>query len=129
MLSKPWLACWPRHFFPQPVLCELSFLNRTNSLAVLYPARDKIAGMLEIIELLIHYLVTLIKLLKPGGVKVVMAESIAIKHQLIVMNRSRKRSIALVTKDRFLFGLLTIKRTLGVRTLGVRVKCRSKYLF
>jgi len=102
----------------------LSFLNRTNSLAVLYPARDKIAGMLEIIELLIHYLVTLIKLLKPGGVKVVMAESIAIKHQLIVMNRSRKRSIALVTKDRFLFGLLTIKRT-----LGVRVKCRSKYLF
>ena len=62
--------------------------------------------MLEIIELLIHYLVTLIKLLKPGGVKVVMAESIAMKHQLIVMNRARKRSPALVTRDRFLFGLL-----------------------
>jgi transposase InsO family protein len=49
--------------------------------------------MLEIIELLTHYLVTLIKLLKPGGVKVVMAESMA-----------RKRSPALVTRDRFLFG-------------------------
>jgi putative transposase len=62
--------------------------------------------MLEFIELLSHYFITLIKLLKPGGVKVVMAESIAMKHQLIVMNRVRKRSPALVTRDRFLFGLL-----------------------
>jgi hypothetical protein len=58
------------------------------------------------IELLTHYFVTLIKLLKPGGVKLVMAESITMKHQLIVMNRARKRSPALVTRDRFLFGLL-----------------------
>jgi hypothetical protein len=50
--------------------------------------------MPEIIELLTHYFVTLIKLLKPGGVKVVMVESIAMKHQLIVMNRARKRSPA-----------------------------------
>jgi hypothetical protein len=33
--------------------------------------------MLEIIELLIHFVFTFIKLLKPGGVKVVMAETIA----------------------------------------------------
>ena len=72
----------------------------------MYRARDKIAGMLEIIELLTHYFITLIKLLKPGGVKRVMAESIAIKHQLIVMNRTRKRSPPLVARDRFLFGLL-----------------------
>jgi hypothetical protein len=64
--------------------------------------------MLEIIELLTHYFVTLIKLLQPGGVKVVMAESIAMKHQLIVMNRARRRSPALVTRDRFLFGLLVM---------------------
>jgi hypothetical protein len=64
--------------------------------------------MLEIIELLIHFTVTFIKLLKPGGVKVVMAESIAKKQQLIVMNRSRKRSPRLATRDRFLTGLLTI---------------------
>ena len=38
----------------------------------------------------------------------VMAETIAIKQQLIVMNRSRKRSPKLATRDRFLFGLLTI---------------------
>jgi putative transposase len=64
--------------------------------------------MLEIIELLTHYFVTLIKLLKPGGVKLVMAESIAMKHQLIVMNRGKKRSPALSTSDRFLFGILTL---------------------
>jgi len=64
--------------------------------------------MLEFIELLVHFLVTLIKLLKPGGVKRVMAESIAMKQQLIVMNRARKRSPVLVTRDRFLFGLLVI---------------------
>jgi hypothetical protein len=64
--------------------------------------------MLEIIELLIHFTVTFIKLLKTGGVKVVMAETIAMKQQLIVMNRSRKRSPKLATRDRFLFGLLTM---------------------
>jgi transposase InsO family protein len=73
-----------------------------------YRACDKIAGMLEIIELLTHCFVTLIKLLKPGGVKLVMAETIAMKHELIVMNRARKRSPALVTRDRFLFGLLAM---------------------
>ena len=74
----------------------------------MYRACDKIAGMLEIIELLTHYFVTLIKLLKPGGVKRVMVESIAMKQQLIVMNRVRKKSPALLTRDRFLFGLLAI---------------------
>jgi len=39
---------------------------------------------------------------------VVMAETIAMKQQLIVMNRSRKRSPTLATRDRFLFGLLTM---------------------
>jgi len=45
--------------------------------------------MLEILELLIHFTVTFIKHLKSGGVKVVMAEMVAMKQQLIVMNRSR----------------------------------------
>ena len=79
--------------------------------------------MLEIIELLTHYFVTLIKLLKPGGVKVVMAESIAMKHQLIVMNRVRKRSPALVTRDRFLFGLIaTLIGERRLRKVAVIIK-------
>ena len=46
--------------------------------------------MLEIIELFIHIVATFIKHLKPGGVKVVMAETIAMKQQLIVMDRREK---------------------------------------
>lgn len=63
--------------------------------------------MSEAIELLIHYIVTVIKLLKPGGVKVVMAETIAMKQQLIIMKRGKKRS-RLATRDRFLLGILTV---------------------
>jgi hypothetical protein len=62
--------------------------------------------MPETIERLIHFFVSAIKLLKPGGVKVVMAESMAMKQQLIVMNRGKKRSPVLTTPDRFLFGIL-----------------------
>ena len=64
--------------------------------------------MPETIELLIHFFVSAIKLLRPGGVKVVMAETIAMKQQLIVMNRGRSRSPKLITSDRFLFGILAI---------------------
>ena len=64
--------------------------------------------MREIVELLIHFVTTVIKLLKPGGVKVVMAETIVMKQQLIVMNRSRKRVPSLAASDRFLFGLLAM---------------------
>jgi putative transposase len=64
--------------------------------------------MPETIELLIHFFVSAIKLLRPGGVKVVMAETIAMKQQLIVMNRGRSRSPKLTTSDRFLFGILAI---------------------
>jgi putative transposase len=37
-----------------------------------------------------------------------MAETMVMKHQLIVMNRGKKRSPALSTSDRFLFGILTL---------------------
>jgi hypothetical protein len=39
------------------------------------------------IELLIHFATTVFQLLKPGAVKMVMAEMIVMKQQLIVMNR------------------------------------------
>ncbi len=64
--------------------------------------------MLETFELLIHFIATVIKLLKPGGVKVVMAETIAMKQQLIIVNRRKKKAPSLATSDRFLFGLLAM---------------------
>jgi putative transposase len=62
--------------------------------------------MTEKTELLVHLIVSLIRLLKPGGMKVVIAETMIMKQQLIVMNRGRARAPKLGTSDRFLFGLL-----------------------
>jgi hypothetical protein len=48
--------------------------------------------MPEAIELLIHFVLSSIKLLKPDGVKVVMAETIAIK-KTAYRNESRQEKI------------------------------------
>ena len=55
-----------------------------------------------------HLHVTLAKLLKPGGVRTVVAETLLMKHQLIVMNRPRQRAPKLAASDRFLLGLWTL---------------------
>jgi len=61
----------------------------------------------EILILAIHLLVTLAKLLRPGGVRAVAAESLLLKHQLIISNRSRQRAPNLTSVDRFVLGLAT----------------------
>lgn len=45
-----------------------------------------------VIVLLIHLLVTIAKLLRPGGTRAVVAETLLLKHQLMVLNRSRQRA-------------------------------------
>ena len=62
--------------------------------------------MREKFELLNHFILTLFKLLKPGGVKAVMAETMLTKQQLIVISRGKKRASKLTTFDRFYFGFL-----------------------
>ena len=57
------------------------------------------------ILLFIHLIVTIAKLLGPGGTRGVIAESLAIKHQLLIANRSRKRAPNLTESDRFVLGL------------------------
>jgi len=42
--------------------------------------------------LLGHLLVTLARLARRGGVRSVVAESLAVKHQLLIMQRSQRRS-------------------------------------
>ena len=64
--------------------------------------------MRDTFELLIHLIVTLVRLIRPGGVKLVVADTLAMKHQLIITNRSKKRSPKLKSSDRFLFGFLAI---------------------
>jgi len=55
-----------------------------------------------------HLFVTLAKFLRPGGVRAVDAESLLLKQQIIVSNRSRHRAPNLTSLDRFVLGLLTL---------------------
>jgi|GEM_PF-1419841 len=60
--------------------------------------------MREVFVLLAYLLMTLVKLCRPRGLYAVVAESLAVKHQLQVMNRSR-RLPRLTPWDRLVFGL------------------------
>jgi putative transposase len=62
----------------------------------------------DLLTLGIHLLVTVAKLLRPGGVRAVAAESLLLKHQLLISNRSRRRAPNLTTLDRFVLGLTTL---------------------
>jgi transposase InsO family protein len=64
--------------------------------------------MRELLILAIHLLVTFAKLLRPGGVRAVAAESLLLKHQLLITNRSRRRAPNLTTLDRVVLGLTTL---------------------
>jgi len=61
----------------------------------------------ELSLLLIHLFVTIARLVRPGGIRSVVAESLLIKHQLLILNRSQKRAPDLRPIDRLIAGLCT----------------------
>ena len=64
--------------------------------------------MRDLLVLAVHLFVTCAKLLGPGGVRAVAAESLILKHQILISNRSRQRAPNLTTLDRFVLGLTTL---------------------
>ena len=62
----------------------------------------------ELLILTIHLLVTFARMLRPGGVRAVAAESLLLKHQLLISNRSRQRAPNLTMLDRLVLGLGTL---------------------
>jgi putative transposase len=48
--------------------------------------------MRNLAVLVIYLIATLARLLGPGGVRSLVAESLLLKHQLLIVNRSRQRS-------------------------------------
>ena len=56
--------------------------------------------MRDIIVMCVHLLATLVRLARPGGVRSVIAESVLLKHQLLILNRSRRRAPNLNGWDR-----------------------------
>src|SRR5271170_6197823 len=56
-------------------------------------------------SLIAHLLVTLAKLARPGGLGAVAAESLAVKHQLLIMKRAQLRAPKLTPWDRLVPGV------------------------
>src|SRR5438046_1429330 len=64
--------------------------------------------MRNLVVLFIHFIVTLARLLGAGGVRSLVAESLLLKHELVIVNRSRHRSPNLSASDRILAGLMAL---------------------
>jgi len=66
------------------------------------------ADMRSVFLLIIHLLAVAARLLKTGGVRSVIAENLILKHQLMVLGRSRDKAPNLKTSDRFILGGLSL---------------------
>ena len=64
--------------------------------------------MKSAVLLIVHILVLIVKALRTGGVKALIAENILLKHQLGILARTRQKSPNLKTSDRFLLGALSL---------------------
>jgi putative transposase len=64
--------------------------------------------MRDILLLFAHLVVTLVRLARPGGLRSILAESVLLRHQLLILNRGRKRAPKLSAWDRILSGLCTL---------------------
>ena len=64
--------------------------------------------MEDLLVLLAHLLTTLAKLLGPGGTRAVVADTLLMKQQLLVLNRSRRRAPNFSTLDRILLGFWSL---------------------
>src|SRR5258708_482230 len=64
--------------------------------------------MRDIFALFLHVIVTVIRLARPGGLRSVVAESVLVRHQLLILNRGRKRAPNLRVADRFIAGVCTL---------------------
>jgi putative transposase len=64
--------------------------------------------MRDLAVLFLHLLATVVRLAGPGGSRAVVAESVLVKQQLLILNRSRKRSPNLRLADRMVAGVCAL---------------------
>ena len=67
-----------------------------------------LAGLRDFAILFVHLIVTLARLASPGGLRSVVAESVLVRHQLLILSRGRKRAPHLRATDRIIAGLCTL---------------------
>ena len=64
--------------------------------------------MRHLIILTVHLITTVFRLARPGGLRAVVAESVLTKHQMLILNRSRRRAPNLRIQDRLVAGLCSL---------------------
>ena len=64
--------------------------------------------MRDSLNLFAHLLGIVVRLARPGGLRSVVAESVLVRHQLLIWNRGRKRAPNLRAGDRIITGLCTL---------------------
>jgi hypothetical protein len=64
--------------------------------------------MRDAIIVSLHAVIVVFRLARPGGVRSIIAESVLLKHQLLILNRSRRHAPNLQTSDRLIAGLCSL---------------------
>ena len=99
--------------------------------------------MKHLLILAVHLLATFAKLMRPGGVRAVVAESLLLKHQLVISSRARRRAPNLNSFDRLILGLgslfvppsripklaVILKPRTLLRFHKALTKCKYRWLF
>ena len=97
-------ASVPAHRRDRPVSGELLILAPIPCVSCsCYNAERR-----DLVVLLVHVVVTLSRLSGPAGIRSVVAESVLVKQQLLILNRSRERAPSLRASDRFVAGLCAL---------------------
>jgi hypothetical protein len=66
---------------------------------------DTILRMRDIFTLFLHAIVIIIRLARPGGLRSVVAESVLMRQQVLILNRGRTRAPNLRASDRIIAGV------------------------
>jgi putative transposase len=86
--------------------------------------------MIHLLILAVHLLATIAKLMRPGGVRAIAAESLLLKQQLLISGLTRRRAPNLNSFDRFVFRLASLFiRASRLPNLAVILKPRTLLRF
>lgn len=77
------------------------------------------SSMRHLAVLFIHFMAVLARLLGPGGFRSIVAESLLLRHQLLVVNRSRQRSPNPI-RHRWLLDFSKIRTRCGIRSTSAQ---------
>ena len=81
--------------------------------------------MRDVLLLFVHLIVRFARLFRTGGRRSVLAESVLLRHQLLILHRGRKRDPNLYPTDRILACLRLCRRTVSHAAGAVHGVCRS----